>query len=180
MRKEDLQNGMIVETNGAVRYLVLNKYLLSEAVYCDFHSLALKNFNKNLVWIHGEECNIQHSNTIVKVYKSKALNIEKLFKTSYLELVWKRPEKKNFSKIELNVLKSIHPKWKWLVRDDDGDMILYKNEPIYNHGWHSSNSDLYDYDDECFGGFDHLFECISRDDREPLYIDDYVKREEID
>lgn len=174
MRKEDLQNGMIVETNNGIRYLVLNKHLLSETVYSGVYSLALKNFDENLVWIYGEEYDIRHYNTIEKIYESKALNIKNLFKTGYLKLIWERPEKKKFNKIELNILKNIHPKWKWLVKDSDGDMELYKNKPIYNHGWHSSEP----FDDECFGGFDHLFECISSDDREPLYIDDYVNRSE--
>lgn len=170
MRKEDLQNGMIVELRDGREYIVQNEKLIHKYSYCE-----LDGYDGNLT----SKCSDQFD--IVKIYKTVDLKSpEYFFNDDYLELVWKRPEKKNFSKIELNVLKSIHPKWKWLVRDDDGDMILYKNEPIYNHGWHSSNSDLYDYDDECFGGFDHLFECISRDDKEPLYIDDYVKREEID
>lgn len=164
MRKEDLQNGMVVKLKDGRKYIVQNEKLIHEYSYCE-----LDGYKDNLTSVISSEYDI------VEIYKTIGLkNPKYFFYDEYLELIWERPERKYFNMIELNILKSIDLRWKWLVRDSDGDMILYKNKPIYNHGWHSSSNKH--FDDECFGGFDHLFECISSDDREPLYIDDYVFR----
>ena len=162
MRKEDLHNGMVVELRDGRRYIVQNEKLIQKCSYCD-----LEGYCGNLTSNYSVQLDI------IKIYETVDLKSPEYFlDDDYLELIWERPEKKNFNISELEVLRNIDPKWKWLIKDSDGDMTLYKNKPIYNHGWHSSEH----FDDECFGGFDHLFECISSDDREPLFIDDYVRR----
>ena len=163
MRKEDLQNGMIVKLKDGRKYIVQNEKLIHEYSYCE-----LDGYKDNLTSVISSEFDI------VEIYKTVDLKSPKyFFHDEYLELIWERPARKNFSATELSVLKNINPKWKWLEKDFDGDMTLYSCKPRKNNNnWFVSNW----YEEECFGGFEHLFECISSDDREPLYIDDYVCR----
>lgn len=163
MRKEDLQNGMIVKFKDGRKYVVQNEKLIHEYSYCE-----LDGYKDNLT------SNYSSGFDIVEIYKTVDLKSPKyFFDDEYLELIWERPARKNFSATELSVLRRINPKWKWLTKDSSGDMTLYSCKPRKNNNnWFVSNW----FDEECFGGFDHLFECISSDDIEPLYIDDYVLR----
>ena len=163
MRKEDLHNGMVVELRDGRRYIVQNEKLIQKCSYCD-----LEGYCGNLTSNYSVQLDI------IKIYETVDLKSPEYFlDDDYLELIWERPARKNFSATELNVLININPKWKWLTKDSSGDMTLYSCKPRKNNNnWFVSNW----YEEECFGGFDHLFECISSDDREPLFIDDYVER----
>lgn len=163
MRKEDLHNGMVVELRDGRRYIVQNEKLIHKFSYCE-----LDGYCENLASNYSVQFDI------VKIYETVDLKSpEYFFNDDYLELIWERPEKKNFNEIELNVLKSIHPKWKWLVKDEDGEIKLFRNKPIKRSYYWCSIGEIRR---DSFGGFDHLFKDINWDDREPLYIDDYVKR----
>ena len=84
--------------------------------------------------------------------------------------VTKLPKKK-FTDDELCILKNIDKKYKYIIRDDDGDLTVYIFEP-YRDGfmWRPLDGG---YEDIVV--FNHLFQNIQWED-EPVFIDDYVER----
>lgn len=87
--------------------------------------------------------------------------------------VIKLPKKKEFTDDELCILRNINKKYKWLCRDLCGDLTLYAVKP-------TKSDDYWDNDSMCVLDvhitFPDLFKCITWEDEEPVYIDDYVER----
>ena len=47
-------------------------------------------------------------------------------------VIWERKEKEKaplLSEAEYYILKNLNTKWKWIARDEDGRLFLYKNKP---------------------------------------------------
>ena len=85
----------------------------------------------------------------------------------------KLPKKKEFTDDELCILRNIDKKYKWLCRDLCGDLTLYAVKP-------TKSDDYWDNDSMCVLDvhitFPDLFKCITWEDEEPVFIDDYVER----
>lgn len=83
----------------------------------------------------------------------------------------KLPKKKQFTGVELCILKNIDKKYKYITRDDDGALNVYVFKP-YRDGfmWRPLDGG---YEDIVV--FNHLFQNIQWED-EPMFIDDYVER----
>lgn len=79
-------------------------------------------------------------------------------------------EKIKLSKTEKAILESIYDEWKWIARDKNCDLFLFKEKPYkYDYGWTC--------DKECtdFIAFNHLFSFIQWEDDEPLNIEKLLK-----
>lgn len=162
MTKNDLENGMIVETMQGTKYLVLNHHFMSQngttCVEKSFFTDDLKNKSSNAC-------------TIVKIFKTRALFLNKIFNEEYLELIWERPPLKKFSPIERCILKNIDKKYKYIARDSKYNIFIFENNPLKEENfWYNLNGYTRRLD-----MFNDLFQNITWDDK-PLFIDDYVTR----
>ena len=95
----------------------------------------------------------------------------------------KLPKKKEFTDDELCVLKNIDKKYKWIARDkvDRDEYDNYGNLNIYLGKPNKSTVSWLPSDEYCeFHAYNHLFQSIKWEDEEPIYIDDYVERGELD
>ena len=94
----------------------------------------------------------------------------------------KLPKKKQFTDDELCVLKNIDKKYKWIARDkvDRDEYDNYGNLNIYLGKTNKSTVSWLPSDEYCeFHAYNHLFQSIKWEDEEPVYIDDYVERQEM-
>ena len=136
----------------------------------------------------GEEFKIDvfpFRNNKYKVYKN-----ELQFKTEYDDIwrlsdmginnivnckVIKLPKKKEFKDDELAVFRCMDKKYKWATRDRRYGLTVFENKPkkITNNReeyWKTSGDWLY------LGCFENMFQAITTEDEEPVFIDDYVER----
>ena len=86
--------------------------------------------------------------------------------------VIKLPKKKEFTDDELCILRNIDKEYKWIARDGCNDLCICGDEPKKDIYRWSNNDDVCFYLD-CYT---HLFNSISWEDEEPVFIDDYVER----
>jgi hypothetical protein len=107
------------------------------------------------------------------------INCENDWSKSHLELneisgakVIKIPKKKEFTDDELDIFKKIPKAFKWCTRDKNKHLYCYKSKP------NKDNECWFNNRDSCgsLGVFDTLFQSIKWEDKEPVYIDDYVER----
>ena len=102
-------------------------------------------------------------------------------KKSYLNIndvagknVIKLPKKKEFTDDELCVLKNIDKKYKWIARDRWEEMWIYSDKPKKEDEQWNWNT----YNFKPLNIFKNsLFTEIKWEDEEPVYIDDYVNRQ---
>ena len=83
----------------------------------------------------------------------------------------KLPKKKEFTDDELAIMRSLPKNYKWMARDDDGELYIYDKKPKNIIGIWDNYDRIRDFD-----YFEHLFKSITWEDEEPVYIDDYVER----
>ena len=92
----------------------------------------------------------------------------------------KIPKKKQFTDEELCILRNIDKKYKWITRDkvdrdeydNYGNLNIYLGKPNNKSTVSWLPSDVY-----CeFHAYNHLFQSIKWEDKEPVYIDEYVER----
>ena len=99
---------------------------------------------------------------------------------AYKLKIIKLPKKKQFTDDELCVLKNIDKKYKWIARDkvDRDEYDNYGNLNIYLGKPNKSTVSWLPSDEYCeFHAYNHLFQSIKWEDNEPVYIDDYVNRQ---
>ena len=86
----------------------------------------------------------------------------------------KLPKKKEFTDDELAIMRSLPIEIKWIARDDDGAIFMYKDKAIKvnRSGKWSDIKAIYN----SLHMFEHLFQTIQWEDEEPVFIDDYVER----
>ena len=106
--------------------------------------------------------------------KKSYLNIKK----SYLNIndvagknIIKIPKKKQFTDDELCILRNIDKKYKLVARDKNGDLYAYPYRPMKGATYWGKGSH------ESLFTFNSLFTEIKWEDEEPVYIDDYVNRQ---
>ena len=89
-----------------------------------------------------------------------------------VEEVIKLPKEKQFTDDELCILRNIDKKYKWIARDEDGELYLFKEEPCKTLGvWETKSARTTE-----FLCYNYLFQSITSEDEEPVCIDDYVER----
>lgn len=72
---------------------------------------------------------------------------------------------------EKAILRNIDKNYKWIARDEDGELSIYINEPYkYNLGWVGNVDTSYS-----IRIFDHLFQFIKWEDKEPYLISDLLE-----
>ena len=100
MTKQDLKDGMIVETRERGRYLLNNNRLLNTKGYdgLGVSNYKLEDVKDNLKDI---ECSAYD---IVKVFKSHATHINKMFDSDNLKLIWNREDSEIKKGDKVNVI----------------------------------------------------------------------------
>ena len=86
----------------------------------------------------------------------------------------KLPKKKQFTDDELCILRNIDKKYKLVARDKNGDLYAYPYRPMKGATYWGKGSH------ESLFTFNSLFTEIKWEDEEPIFIDEYVERGEID
>ena len=101
-------------------------------------------------------------------------------KKSYLNItdvagknIIKLPKKKQFSQDTLNFFKCIDKRCKYIAKDKNGAICVYDSRPIKNEKWWDNDEWFY----RLAAIKDSLFDEILWEDEEPVYIDDYVNRQ---
>ena len=76
---------------------------------------------------------------------------------------------KTFTEDEKIIARNIDKEYKWMARDSDGVLCVFKKKPRKSgNGWGGWYSDGYKY----ISYFNHLFSAIKWDDEEPTRISD--------
>jgi len=71
------------------------------------------------------------------------------------------------------ILKNLHEKYKWIARDCDGKLYMFKIEPLkYWSKWV-----VYDGNATHIDIFNHLFQFVKWEDQEPYSIEELLKGE---
>ena len=163
MKKSDLVNGngiqlrngklgLVINLNYELTIMFINEKDIKEAYE------SLKNYDEDLKHNNSKE------KDIVVVYESKGL-----FEAR--EMIWKRKDVL-VSNIEKVILGNMSKEFKYIARDDDGELYVYENKPKKGKcHWHD-NSTIYRLD-----FYNHLFDFIKWENSEPYLIDDLVVRE---
>ena len=133
----------------------------------------------------GEEFEIEYNDGIkdVLIFKIIQNNLysrlskDNTYSLSRLEIniikqiknIIKLPKKKEFTDDELCILRNIDKEYKWIARDKDNQIFIHEVKPSkLSNMWKDYNSNDFP--------FYHLFNSITWEDEEPVYIDDYVER----
>ena len=116
--------------------------------------------SNNILW-----CKDKYAETFTR----SSLYINNL--NEFTEII-KLPKKKQFTDDELAIMRSLPKKYEWVARDSDGTLYaFYFRKPKKENGcW--DNAGRY----RKLGLFGHLFNSITSEDEEPVFIDDYVER----
>ena len=90
----------------------------------------------------------------------------------------KKSDLKNYDIIVLTddekaILRSLPKEYKFIVRDKNGSLYVYKDKPLKGNAYWYSN---YEYDSIYI--FDHLFNSIKFEDEEPYSIEELLKESE--
>lgn len=84
-------------------------------------------------------------------------------------------EKITLSEAERIILENIDKEYKWIARDESGDLILHSEEP---HKEYMCNTWINDEaEDDILSPFNHLFQFIKWEDEEPYNIAELLKGE---
>lgn len=158
MTKQDLKDGMILETRNGKRYLLVNDIMRDFDGY-----IGLNSYNNDLSYKH-------HTiHDIVKIYKdTMKFSLTNIFEDKCLSLLW---ERKELTEQEVEVLKALKTLGlEWLARDKRGTLFVYENKPAkLTNNWFDDN--FYDISRK----YKELFNFIKWEDKEPTNIDDLLK-----
>ena len=85
----------------------------------------------------------------------------------------KLPKKKQFTDDELCILRNIDKDYKWITRDENGNVCIYTRKPykVEYCMWDDAGTDYIE-----LYHFNHIFNSIQWEDEEPVFIDDYIER----
>ena len=155
--KKDLDYGMVVEKKNGNRCLYI--------------------YNNTFVALNGWamlDSDTHYTDDLTaKVYCNKEADIVKVYKDyTCNELLWERTETPSLTATEQFILNNIIAEYKWIARDQDGDLYVYKSKPRkVPLVWAFAN------DSAGFEAFNHLFQFIKWEDEEPYLISDLLKGE---
>ena len=153
MKKSDLRNGMVVETRHKQRFLVFDDKLLGQ-----HENIRIKEYNEEL-WFGNK---YSYGLDIMKVY-AEVMDLKELDDDTK-RLIWER--RPHLTNDEIAILRNIDKKYKWIARDGDGGLCIYKDQPVKqgNPAWGCRTS----YADLSF--FSNMFNFIQWTDSEPYVI----------
>lgn len=157
-KMQDLKIGQVVKTRNGKMWFVLEDRLISKDSW-----INRKSYD-------GTKCKDTNFYDIVKIFNAP---IEKdMLSWSFssigddsLELVW---EEKMFTQDDITIAKLIPKEWKYIARDEDGDLCVYIEKPRRHfETWEGVNvSDI--------TLFNKYFKTISWEDKEPVLISDII------
>ena len=158
MKKSDLVSGKHVTEirEDEKRFLLLGDKFIAAEEFCEFRAilpdLSHKTFEQlDIVKIYEIE-EYQDLNSMLKRKKG-------------LKLVWER--KPELSDAERVILKNIEKRYKYIVRDEDGEMEVSKDFPIKKRDyWFANGSASFP--------FCNLFKMIQWEDSKPILISDLL------
>ena len=86
-------------------------------------------------------------------------------KQHILEVLLREHKEKKLTEDEKVILRNIDKTFKWIARDNDGSLFAHKDKPLKtdDYGWDSINC-------MSLGLFNHLFNFVKFDDKEPSLI----------
>ena len=160
MKKSDLEYGNVVELRNGVNFLFFddssNKNTLIRLEGRGF--TILDNWDENLTDIEGFK-----KFDIMKVYKDYTCK----------ELLWERKEKlkPQLTEDEKVILRNVPYDYKWIARDIDGCLYVYESKP-------KKGITMWESDGLPMIPFDHLFQFIQWEDKEPYSIEELLEGEE--
>jgi hypothetical protein len=164
MKKSDLRHGMVVETRDKLRFLVTGDKLEGKDGY-----LKLKEYNDDMQFGNNHQPGyISLDNfDIMKVYPT--IYAFKVVDHPWLPL-WERKEPPRLTNDEIAILRNIDKEYKWIARDKDRGLCIYKEQPVKqgNPAWGCRTS----YADLSF--FSNMFNFIQWTDDEPYNINDLL------
>lgn len=152
MKKSDLKTGMVVEYRNGFLRLVVDTKLVDET---GAGQNDLLFFNDDLTDKGGSEGKLD----IVAVYNS--------FDKS--KCLWRRKEDHTLIEDEKVILRNIPKGFKYIARDEDNELYIYKTKPNKDNGVWLNNKGVYD-----FTTFNHIFQTIKCEDKEPYLISDLL------
>lgn len=158
MEKSDLKYGNVVELRNGDCYVLVNVY--NESILIALTSKYHFNFDiydKDLINTCGFE-----KFDIIKVYKDYTCK----------KLLWKRKEKPKLTEDERTILENIEEKYKWIARDENGQLDVFGTKPYKDSDYWVNDSGF------CTTPFTDLFQFIKWEDEEPYLIEELLKGEE--
>ena len=162
MKKQELENGMVVETRHKQRFLVIGDNLLGQ-----HENIKLKEYNEEL-WFGNK---YSYGLDIMKVYPNMFAITD--YKVAQQPL-WERKEPPRLTNDEIAILRNIDKKYKWIARDKFDKLCIYKDEPHKtSYGWRAhqpSTMEIW----ASLKPFDHLFDEITYSDKKPININDLL------
>ena len=154
MKKSDLEYGNVIETRIGGKYLFnFNKGDQFLNLITGDSYLQLYEFNEDLT----NCCNVFD---IMKVYKDYTCEV----------LLWERKEKPNLTEDEKVILRNVPYDYKWIARDIDGCLYVYESKP-------KKGITMWESDGLPMIPFDHLFQFIQWEDKEPYSIEELLEGE---
>ena len=156
MKKSDLKYGNVVELRNSYKYFTNGNKLLNLKANL---SINLDYYNENLLHISNGGLL-----DVMKVYKDYTLT----------ELLWERKETPKLNEDEKVILRNLPKEYKWITRDEEGDLAVHNVKPYKSPEFWVSESDIaWEY----LVPFNNLFQFIKWEDEEPYSIEDLLKGE---
>lgn len=90
---------------------------------------------------------------------------------------WEIPSRIKLTEHEKVILSNIDKKYKWIARDKNGRVYVYKDKPVKDCNGTTWSVEPYDDDCSSLWCFHDLFKWLSREDKEPVYIPDLLEGE---
>lgn len=156
MEKSDLKYGNVVETREGIKYLFT--FHDEEDIFVDltgdgYYYFESLSFNTN--------------------YKNSAIVIMKVYKDyTCKELLWERKEEPKPTEDEKVILRNLPKEYKWIAKDNNGPICVFIDKPEkIGFVW---SSEFF----RVLSLFQHLFQFIKWEDKEPYLIEDLLKGEE--
>ena len=162
MKKSDLKYGNVVETREGIKYLYHCKNSDKFLNLDDDGFLWIRDFDENLNII---DCDNELD--IMKVYKDYTCK----------ELLWERKEEPKLTEDEKVILRNLPKEYKWITRDEEGDLAVHNVKPYKSPEFWVSKSDIAR---EYLVPFNNLFRFIKWEDDEPYSIEELLEGENND
>ena len=160
MKKQELENGMVVETRDKFRFLVIGDNLQGKDGY-----LKLQDYKDDMQFGNNHQpgyFNLDNFD-IMKVYANMFAITD--YKVAQQPL-WERKETPRLTNDEIAILRNIDKKYIWLARDINGGLYIYEFKPGKSSTeiWiaYGKSVDL--------SLFSHMFKGITFNDKEPFDI----------
>ena len=165
MRKKDLKFGNVVENRRGDRYLFFALDKKDLINLCGLGFVELDSYN--------DELNCQST-----ILSTLNLDIVKVYEDyTCKKLLWERKEKPVLTDDEKVILRNIDKAFKYIARDRGDSLFVYTSKPIKKR-----NDWKFNYIDENLKDewsaitiYNHLFQFIRWDDKEPYLIEDLLK-----